>query len=135
MYTTLIAIYSGLVSTLLAILKFKETWENRFRIFTLLTSGIDNQIHITNLYTKSVTIINYDLFWAKNKKSEDGYKSINTGSEECCNIVVAANETKVLTFSDQYSFSLNKNKGNLYIRLYLADRKRPVTNLLYPWKD
>lgn len=133
--TTLIAIYGGVLSTVLAILKFRETWRDRFRIVTLLTSGLDNQVHITNLYSKSVTIINYELYWAKNKNSETDYLQIDTGSENCCNIALASAETCVLDFSGQYSFSLNNKKGNLYIRLYIAGRNKPVTQLLYSWKN
>ena len=133
--TTLIAIYGGALSTILAILKFRETWLDRFRIATLLTSGLDNEVHITNLYNKPITIINYELFWAKNKNTESGYRQIDTGSEDCCNIALAPAETRVLNFSGQYSFSLSPTKGNLYIRLYIAGRRKPTTQLLYPWKN
>jgi hypothetical protein len=117
MLTTLIAVYGGLLSTVLAVFKFRETWQDRFRLATLLTSGLDNQVHITNLYGKPVTIINYELFWAKNKNSDSGYRQIDTGSEDCCNIALAPAETRVLDFSGQYSFNLGANYGNLYIRL------------------
>jgi hypothetical protein len=133
--TTLIAIYGGGLSTVLAILKFRETWQDRFRIATLLTSGLDNQVHVTNLFNKRVTIINYELYWAKSKNSEIDYWQIDTGSEDCCNIVLAPAETRILDFSDQYSFNIKNKKGNLYIRFYIAGRSKPVTQLLYPWKN
>lgn len=135
MLTTLIAFYGGVLSTFLALLKFREAWQDRFRITTLLTSGEDHQVHITNLYHKSVTLINYELFWAKSKNSEDGYHAIDTGSDDCCNIAISPGETRRLEFSGQYGFSLNNKKGKLYIRMYIAGRKKPVTNLLYPWKN
>lgn len=133
--TTLIAIYGGGLSTVLAMLKFRETWQDRFRIATLLTSGLDNQVHVTNLYNKPVTITNYELYWAKSKNSETDYRQIDTGSEDCCNIVLVPAETRILVFSDQYSFSIKNKTGNLYIRLYIAGRGKPVTQLLYPWKN
>src|SRR5258708_7207612 len=129
MLTTLIAIYGGVLSTFLAFLKFRETWQDRFRITTLLTSGEDNQVHITNLYHKPITLINYELFWASNKSSEEGYHAIDTGSDDCCNIAIAPGETKRLQFLEQYSFSLGNKKGKLFIRMYIAGRKKPVTNL------
>ncbi|MES2275445.1 MAG: hypothetical protein V4592_05455 [Bacteroidota bacterium] len=112
MLTTFIAVYGGLLSTFLAVLKFREIWQDRFRLNTLLTSGQDIQVHITNLYHKPDTIINYELFWAKNRSLEDGHKSIDTGSEDCCNIAIAAAETTVVILATVIHLSFRSNHDN-----------------------
>jgi len=134
MITTIIAIWGALLSSVLGFFKLREGWDDRFRIVATLTVGLTNKIFITNCFSKPVTLLNYDLYWAKSKNDDKSYHQLDTGSEEGCNITISPNNTYVMEFDEQYQFALRADRGNLYITFYFIGRK-PVTCKIFPFPD
>lgn len=133
--TTGLAIWGAILSSVLFYFKVREIIGDRFRLSISLginTLGEDtNVIEIFNHSKKPILIDGLDLFWSKDVKDINSHMDIQTGYEQDCSIMIQPNSVKRLVFEEQYSFAILPDRGNLYIRLNIVGRKKPVTRQLY----
>jgi hypothetical protein len=132
-----IAWWGAGLSTLLALLKVWELWQNRFRIEvgSGLTGSVDvgNDIHIRNLSSSPVILCHWELFYRDHlwPLKKDTY--ICSPEADACDIRVDQHSSKTFNFNGQYHFSWNFKtmKGRrIYMRLHFAGR-RPIIRKVY----
>jgi len=135
----IIAIWGGVVSTILAIIQIRGFWKDRFKLNISLGLNCpdfkQNLITITNLFSRPITISNFELFWSKNINDADDFKRLSTGFEQDCCITIPAHSPRKLVFDDEYYFSVSPNKGRLYLKLSILGRKKPILKSLYPIEE
>ncbi|XHR94258.1 hypothetical protein ACFJIV_28890 [Mucilaginibacter sp. UC70_90] len=129
-----VALYAGLLSTILLIIKFVELWQARFRIEAdLWMIGDENQIYVYNHTRTTVTIKGFDLYYKKGFWPLRTLKNVDTGHELCGPYKIASNDYKQFTFSEENSFAVHPKYGKLFIKISFAGHKRPVRLLLWPF--
>lgn len=136
METSIIAAYGAVLSTTLLGIKLWEIRKDRFK----LASGIgwsigeehNNVITIVNQNKNPITILYYELFWAKKLKNDTSHKILDVGNEQGCFIEIPAFSTKELNFSGQRYFRPKSDNSSLYISISVAGRKKAIVLKLYP---
>jgi hypothetical protein len=135
MITMFLAIWGAVISTGLFIVRVWEIRRDRFRLPVTIGMGVGgpdrNVIYITNQYKNPITIEGFELYWAKDKKGNVGYKALETGLEQECNISIAAYATRPFVFEEEYAFSFRADRGNLYLKLHIAGRKKDIVHTLF----
>lgn len=133
----IIAIWGGVISTVLAIIQIWEFWKDRFKIN--ISFGINcpdykqNQIIITNLSKRPITIQSFDLYWLKNLDGVTSTKNLETGFEQDCCITIPPHHPRRFTFKEEYYFSVHPNRGNLYLSLSITGRRKAFVKKLFPF--
>jgi len=136
-FTTSLAIWASVLSTILAIIKIWEIYKNRFRI----TSSIEFDsfgerktiVSIYNHFKDPIIITGLDLFWSKSLRNETDAYHPETGYEQGCNLSIGSNGFERLIFEEMYYFGHRKDKGKLYLSLQIAGRKSDVVMQLFPY--
>jgi len=127
-----IALYAGLLSTILLIIKFIELWQDRFRIEASLSMiGDEDQIYVYNHTRTMVTLKGFDLYFKKGYWPFRKTKITDTGYELEGPYKIAANDFKKFTFTEENALAILPKYGKLYIKLSFAGHKRPVKLLLW----
>lgn len=128
-----IAWWGAGLSTLLALVKFWEIWQDRFRIdigydFTS-DPEIGNKIHIRNLAGKPIMIVYWELFyrshwWPLRKDAHINSPELDTGD-----VRIAGHSSKTINFRewDHFNTGGKAMQGrHIYIRLHIAGRRKIV---------
>ena len=135
--TIILSVWASVLSTLLAIIKIYEKWQDRFRIETSYSFSPPehggNEIIIENPTDTPVMINYWQLLWIKGffkKEITDG----RSPDEGYCSITIAAHGRHTLYFNELDYFSTNHktiSKGKLYLDLHVIGRRRPVRLQVY----
>lgn len=132
-----IAWWGAGLSTLLALVKLYELWQNRFRIDVGYGFTGDmhrgNDVHIRNLSSKPIILAYWELFYRPNlwPLKKDMY--IASPEADAYDLKIEPHSSKTFNFSGQDHFSWNWKalKGcKIYIRLHIAGR-RPLVKRVY----
>ncbi|MFJ3046965.1 hypothetical protein ACIPEN_14130 [Herbaspirillum chlorophenolicum] len=134
-----LGLWGAVVSTILAVLKWREWCRDRHRIETGFSYAGDeevgNRVYIRNLSSRQFIITYWEVFAAHGKFWRRGYTPLGfAGLEHWDDMPIAAYSGKVLTFQGEYHFGLSDKflKGRkVYIAVHLAGM-RPETQRLYP---
>jgi len=133
--TTILAIWGAVLSTALAVVKLWEIYRDRFRISSSInfdgTGENRTVVSIYNHHKDTIIITALDLFWTTNLKKEELAYHPEIGFEQGCNLTIPAHEVKPLVFKEMYYFGCRQDKGNLYMRVHIAGRKKSITQLLF----
>jgi hypothetical protein len=130
-----IAVYGAVLSTILLFVKFWELWHDRLKI--TVSIGWNNlgpditEVLITSHYKNSVTITWFELYWAKHKYNIPNANDVDLGMETGCLIELPAFSTKSVEFNEQYAFGPREGYGNLYARISIAGRRKPIVIIAY----
>ncbi len=133
-----LAIWAAFLSTLLAAIRIWETWKRRSRLEATYSFAGDpqvgNEIIIQNPSDSPAMVSYWELLWAHRTfprlKPSDGIFP----DDGLCNITIGPHSTHTLSFREDRHFpwgSSAQDKGNLYLRLHVVGRRKPVTLLVY----
>ncbi len=134
---TFLAWWGAGLSTLLAVVKLWEIWNDRFRIdvgynFTG-SSDIGNEIFIRNLTNFPVILSYWELLWVSGHwplRTDTGITSPQVDSRD---IRIDEHSSLTLTFKEHeyFDWGAKSLKGrSIYIRLQIAGRK-PILKKVY----
>lgn len=133
-----IAWWGAGLSTLLALVKLYELWQNRFRVEVgcVFTSdeSIGNEVLIRNLSNRPLIITYWELLYCSGRWPHTKFESFESAEFDDGDDRLDPNETRTLSFSEANYFATTPKalKGRrIYIRLYFAGRKS-IIRLVHP---
>ena len=128
--TNYIAWWGAGLSTLLAIIKVLELWNNRFRVDIgyKFTSGpeIGNEIFIRNLSSKPIILEYWELYYCSHRWLFKKFEEFESPLLDVNDSQIQSHSSKTLVFIDQDHFSYGSKalKGrSIYIKLCVAGKK------------
>lgn len=134
----IIAWWGALLSTLLAIIKFIEFWRNRFQIdIGFLFTGSPyqgNNIYVRNLTPYPVILGHWEVLRGSGIWPFRNFKTLVDPGEDPHDIRIDGYSSKKFTFTDENHFAWGHKalgKDKIFIRLYIAGRKRPTLKKVY----
>jgi hypothetical protein len=135
----LMAVWGGLLSTVLAGIKVFEWWRDRDRLDISFgsTSSVEhgNQIQIRNLSIRPIIIKHWELFFAFDSKGIRDYELVESAEYDDSDLTIAAHASKQWNFCEARYFSTSEKQlrgRSIYLRLSIAGRK-DLTTKLYPY--
>lgn len=136
--STLIAWWGAGLSTLLAIVKLWELWQDRFRLDVDYNfagdASIGNSILIRNLSSRPLILSYWEVLYCSGRWPRWKFEGIAYADHDAGDQRIEPHSTLDLHFSEDNYFSWGHKalKGRrIYIRLHLAGRK-PILKLVYP---
>lgn len=130
-----LAVWGAVMSTILAVIKFWETWRDRFKIDTsYYFTSEENKIFIRNITTRPIIIAHWELLYCSGRWLHRKVERIACHDHDAGDIRIDPYGTRRLRFAemDYFSWGYNDLKGRkLYIRLHIVGRK-PLLRLVYP---
>ncbi|MGQ3047829.1 MAG: hypothetical protein ACT6RD_15400 [Brevundimonas sp.] len=137
-----LSVWGSALATGLAALKIWEVWRDRVRLSTSYSFSSspdygDTSIIVENPSAIPVLVTYWELFWAERLFGWTLFERGEAYPEEgYCNITIGAHNRHQFDFSGSNWFkTVNEIDGRrvkLYLRLYVAGRKRPLR--LLAWK-
>ncbi len=134
----LMAVWGGLLSTGLAVIKFFEWWRDRDRLdISFGSSSVEhgNQIQIRNLSNRPIIVKHWELFFAFDPKGKRDCELVESADFDDSDLTIAAHTSKQWNFCEGKYFSTSDKhlRGrSIYLRLCIAGRK-DLTTRLYPY--
>jgi hypothetical protein len=135
---TLIACWGAGLPTLLAVVKFWELWNNRFRIEVSYNFAsnpdIGNTILIRNLTGVPIILSFFEILYGSGYWPYQKFEDIVYPENAVRDHKIESHSTLELLFTRENHFSWNNNalKGRkIYVRLHIAGRK-PILKPIYP---
>lgn len=120
------------LATVLASIKIYETYRDSkpLEISYSFDSRPDvgNKIFLINPSKNPIIIAFYELLWGNSKKSAIG--DLSPEEIEPYSITIPAFAKHELVFRDMEHFSWGKDCENLYIKLVIAGRRKPIIKLV-----
>ena len=134
-----LGIWSALLSTSLAGIKLAEVWRDRVRLSTSYEFSIPgyggNKIIIENPSKLPVMISYWELLWQRRRFLKWEVTGGKFPNEGYCNITIGAHSRHTLTFEGEDYFEWSGasiiTKGQLYLKLYVIGRNRPILLKVY----
>jgi len=136
-----LAIWGGILSSILGLIKIYEFWKKRPRLFVTryLTGSPEagNTITIENPSDHSFIINYWELVWKNNFKfwlKDELCMSPPDAEYGFDNFTINPHSSHSIYFMDQYHFEWGAStidKGKLYIKLSISGRKKPLRLLVY----
>ena len=129
-----IAWWGAGLSTLLAFIKLREVWLDRFRVdIGYNCSDIDNKIYIRNLTGRPIIISYWELLYGSGIWPFRKFSTFESPAADASDIKIESHSSKTFTFSgaDYFGWSEKALNGRkIYIRLDIAGR-RPFLKKVY----
>lgn len=128
----LIALWGAGLSTLLAFVKIWEIWRDRFRLDTdyYLTDNpeVGNLIKIRNLSNRPQILSRWEVLACSGRWPLRNFEDIVCADFDMEDLRIEPNSTLELRFADGDHFVSGQKR--VYIRLFLAGRRRPLLRLI-----
>ena len=135
----LMAVWGGLLSTGLAVIKFFEWWRDRDRLDISFGSSTSvehgNQIQIRNLSNRPIIVKHWELFFAFDPKGKSDCEFVESADYDDGDLTIAAHSSKQWNFCEARYFSTSdkhRRGRSIFLRLCIAGRK-DLTAKLYPY--
>jgi hypothetical protein len=136
--STFIAWWGAGLSTLLAIVKLRELWADRFRVevdynFTG-NENIGNKILIRNIFSRPLILSHWKVLFCSGHWPLRKFENILCSDLDAGDIRIESHSSQTLHFVGESDFDWGQEtlKGRrIYIRLYVAGRQ-PILKLVYP---
>lgn len=139
-HSEIAAYWGAVISTVLGLIKLREVYLNRIRLLVSYSFTSDptrgNEIQLANPSNVPVMVQNWKLLWVKKRRlRKDIIKELTFDDEpELCGINIGAHSRHSIYFQDQDHFEWGfrtKAYGKLYIQVFIVEKKRPTTLLVY----
>lgn len=135
--SSLIAWWGAGLSTLLAVVKLYELWQDRFRVdvsynFTS-SESIGNEVLIRNLSNRSLILTHWELLYCSGRWPRRSFEPFASADFDAGDHKLEPYATYTLHFAEENHFSTNHkalNGRRIIIRLQIAGRK-PILKLVY----
>jgi hypothetical protein len=136
--STYIGLWGAVVSTLLALVRFWEFWQNRFRIdvsYNFTNSETEgNKIFIRNLSGNPLILSYWELLYLSGRWPRRTLELVEYPEHDAGDCRIEPYSTHALGFYEGHHFEWGHkalNGRKIYIRLHIAGRK-PILKLVYP---
>ncbi|MCT8318775.1 hypothetical protein [Xanthomonas translucens] len=131
--STYFAWWGACLSTLLAVVKLLELWQNRFRVeaggYFTSNENIGNEVLVRNLSSHPIIITHWELIYCSGRWPHRKFESFESAEYDHGDYKLDPHATRSLIFSDANYFATSPEalKGRrIYIRLHFAGRKSMV---------